>query len=330
MRTLSALDGGAVYLIAILADLIIQLAGGFVLLALPGGASVTVQLTLMIVVQLGFFLPVVLYARGKRAALCYRVKRLGAATAALCPLVAALCVVGFVIPADAFSRLMERIGFTAAALEPNGALEMTLFVLDTLLFAPIAEELVFRGALLGSLTKRFSPLAAIALDGLAFSLMHMNPAQTVYQFFLGCACAYVVMCSRSVLASMLVHCSSNAVALVLSFVPAEVAAFSLPAWAEIAAGVVLAAAATAAIVTLGRAFGREKDRDGGLILAFGKTADDDKNGTWGAKNAESLFSRAVKRPSASADGRGVSAMISIGFAVCAFVWAFTLYGGIIA
>ena len=45
------------------------------------------------------------------------------------------------------------------------------------LLAPLAEEVVFRGAVLRSLLAQMKPWTAIAISALLFSIVHMNPAQ---------------------------------------------------------------------------------------------------------------------------------------------------------
>jgi hypothetical protein len=87
--------------------------------------------------------------------------------------------------------------------------------------APVMEELVFRGALTGGLMKKNKPYLAIIIGAACFSLMHMNPEQTVYQFLLGCVAGSVAYCSGSVIPAIIVHFVNNATALALSFVQGE-------------------------------------------------------------------------------------------------------------
>ena len=53
------------------------------------------------------------------------------------------------------------------------------------LLAPLAEEVVFRGAVLRSLLAQMKPWTAIAISALLFSIVHMNPAQMPFAFLAG-------------------------------------------------------------------------------------------------------------------------------------------------
>ena len=60
-------------------------------------------------------------------------------------------------------------------------------------------------------------------------LMHMNPEQTVYQFFLGSACSYIVICTGNILCSIIVHSVSNLLAFLLMLAPTqEGSSYALP------------------------------------------------------------------------------------------------------
>lgn len=79
----------------------------------------------------------------------------------------------------------------------------------------IMEEAFFRGVLFGGL-RPFGEVFAIFLSGALFSLFHMNPMQTVYQFCCGCVFALIASRSGSILPTMLVHFCNNAAVVVLT------------------------------------------------------------------------------------------------------------------
>lgn len=222
-RTLSAHGGAAIYLIAILVNLGIQLLGSIVLavvMLLSGGCGVPgfVNYILMAVLQLGFLLSFRLYTKKTNRGIAFPVRVPKWYDMLLCVLAAALSVLCFIFPAQWFALWLEKIGYTFSTDIPLGsALDVTLCVLVTVIIAPVCEELVFRGALLTGLTKKLGVLPSVLLSGLAFSLMHMNPEQTVYQFFMGCACAYLAICSGTVVCPMIVHACNNLIALILEF-----------------------------------------------------------------------------------------------------------------
>lgn len=222
-RTLSAHGGAAIYLIAILVNLGIQLLGSIVLavvmlLSGNGGVRGFVNYILMAVLQLGFLLSFRLYTKKTNRGIAFPVRVPKWYDMLLCVLAAALSVLCFIFPAQWFALWLEKIGYAFSTDIPLGsALDVTLCVLVTVIIAPVCEELVFRGALLTGLTKKLGVLPSVLLSGLAFSLMHMNPEQTVYQFFMGCACAYLAICSGTVVCPMIVHACNNLIALILEF-----------------------------------------------------------------------------------------------------------------
>ena len=278
-RTLTAADGVTVYFKAIVLNLAMQLVGGIILLivqsatALTADGLMTLNFFMMALLQLAFFLAVFLHVKKKKMSLGYPVAPVKWYTAVIAFLFAAVCVVCFIMPAQWFSLLLQEIGFSSSvSLSFSTPLNIVLGALLTCIIAPVFEELVFRGALLGGLIKKFGVVPAVVLSGLCFSLMHMNPEQTVYQFFLGCVCAYFAICSRSVVPSILLHAGNNLIALILEFVQdgisdAETAAPDYPL--EITLTFVLLAVGIAAAYFVGRLMLKsEKERRGGLIFAL--------------------------------------------------------------
>ena len=72
------------------------------------------------------------------------------------------------------------------------------------------EEALLRGVVLEGI-KDVGTVAACLLGGLLFSLFHMSPAQTVYQFVCGCAFTLLAIRAQSVFPTMLAHFLNNAV-----------------------------------------------------------------------------------------------------------------------
>lgn len=222
-RTLTASGGAAIYLIAILVNLGVQLLGSVALViagAVSGkaGVSSVLNYVLMALLQAGFLLTFALFVKKSDRGLAFPVRALKWYDILLGVLAAGICVFCFIFPAQWFAVLLEKIGYNFSTEIPlDGALDVTLCVIVTVIIAPVCEELVFRGALLTGLTKKFGVIPSVILSGLAFSLMHMNPEQTVYQFFMGCACAYLAICSGSVLCPMIVHACNNLIAIIFEF-----------------------------------------------------------------------------------------------------------------
>ena len=83
------------------------------------------------------------------------------------------------------------------------------------LLAPLAEEIVFRGAALRSLlASRLSPLAAILISALLFAVAHLNPAQMPHAFLVGLLLGWMYWRTGSILPGMVYHWANNSSAYV--------------------------------------------------------------------------------------------------------------------
>lgn len=85
------------------------------------------------------------------------------------------------------------------------------------LLAPVAEELVFRGAVLRTLLKwqPSRPWLMIALSALLFAISHLNPAQMPHAFLIGLLLGWLYMRTKSVVPGIAYHWVNNTVAYVL-------------------------------------------------------------------------------------------------------------------
>lgn len=90
-------------------------------------------------------------------------------------------------------------------------------LITSALFPAIVEEFTFRGVLY-SQYRNERPIKAALLSGLCFGLMHMNFNQFSYAFVLGMILALLIEASGSIIPSMLVHFTFNAVSIVAVFV----------------------------------------------------------------------------------------------------------------
>lgn len=81
--------------------------------------------------------------------------------------------------------------------------------------APVLEELLCRGLILGSLRKRYGVAVAWFLSSLFFGLMHLQPLQVVNAFIIGLILGYVYIETRSIWAVIILHALNNALAYVM-------------------------------------------------------------------------------------------------------------------
>lgn len=97
---------------------------------------------------------------------------------------------------------------------PQG-LGMLIFM--GLIFAPFAEELLFRVFLYGALRKRFGASTAISVSALIFSVIHFNYFSLLPVFVLGLVLAYIYEKRQSILAPMALHMAHNGLQFLIFF-----------------------------------------------------------------------------------------------------------------
>ena len=84
------------------------------------------------------------------------------------------------------------------------------------LMAPLAEEIVFRGAILRALLKWTSRhWLAIALSALCFALVHANPAQMPHAFLVGLLLGWMYYRTGSIIPCVTYHWVNNSVAYIM-------------------------------------------------------------------------------------------------------------------
>ena len=84
------------------------------------------------------------------------------------------------------------------------------------LLAPLAEEMVFRGAILRSLLRwKQNPWVGIAISALLFAVVHMNPAQMPHAFLIGLLLGWMYWRTDSIVPGVVYHWVNNTVAYIL-------------------------------------------------------------------------------------------------------------------
>jgi membrane protease YdiL (CAAX protease family) len=89
-------------------------------------------------------------------------------------------------------------------------------ILSLAVIGPMFEELLFRGAVLGELLKRYRPATAIFLSALLFGIIHMNPVQMAGGILIGAVLGWVYWKTRSLIPCMLIHILNNSLSVFLS------------------------------------------------------------------------------------------------------------------
>ncbi len=106
---------------------------------------------------------------------------------------------------DNMQELFYRLSFS-----PVGVLAITIA-------GPILEEMLFRGAIEGyMLQKGMRPIVAILLSALIFGLIHMNPAQIPFAFFLGIVFGWLYYRTGSLIPAILGHILNNSISVMIT------------------------------------------------------------------------------------------------------------------
>jgi|GEM_PF-1905211 len=88
---------------------------------------------------------------------------------------------------------------------------ITLFIIQISVLPAIFEELLFRKAMLKTLSK-YGSLVAILITAFCFALMHENLTQGIFAFFMGIVLAFITIKTKSIIPAMIIHFLNNFVA----------------------------------------------------------------------------------------------------------------------
>ncbi|MCD7824904.1 MAG: CPBP family intramembrane metalloprotease [Clostridiaceae bacterium] len=127
---------------------------------------------------------------------------------------------------DLFSSYSEMMGQLTDS-------SLVITVLYVLLAGPVAEELIFRGAILDRLYTAFPFLVANCLQAILFGIYHMNLIQGVYAFCLGCLLGMLRVTTGSILASAAAHILFNFTTYLLSGMEWENRVMGIPVFSLI-------------------------------------------------------------------------------------------------
>lgn len=95
---------------------------------------------------------------------------------------------------------------------------LSFAVLTIIVFAPLAEELFFRGYITQLLGRYYKPLKTIALSGFLFALFHFEFQSFIPLFILGMIISYLFLRTRSLWPGIFFHILNNSIALYAEYV----------------------------------------------------------------------------------------------------------------
>ena len=107
-------------------------------------------------------------------------------------------------------ELFKKIGYvpTNVGLPSFSVWRFILLVIGVCILPAVFEELIFRCFILKGLQSLGSVKAVLISAGL-FSLYHMSPEKTLYQFIAGCLFAVIALRTKSVLPTIFIHFFNN-------------------------------------------------------------------------------------------------------------------------
>ncbi len=117
----------------------------------------------------------------------------------------------------AASGLQERFPEYSQVAEQMYEEHGSIVLLAALIFAPITEELTFRGVCFLRIRALAGKGMTILLSGLLFGIYHMNLVQFVYAFLMGMFFAWLFERYRDVKLTVAAHAMANFCAIILSF-----------------------------------------------------------------------------------------------------------------
>lgn len=92
--------------------------------------------------------------------------------------------------------------------------------------APITEEPLFRGLILGGFLRRYSVKKAVLVSAALFSLLHVNPYQLASGFVLGIALAWVLLKTRSLWPCMILHAFYNSLGFIVGSMGVDILGYT--------------------------------------------------------------------------------------------------------
>ena len=128
---------------------------------------------------------------------------------------AAIAALGTIIPSELFQEYIKLPDNNTDLLV--SMMQNRWGYLAICIFAPLVEELIFRGAVLKALLEGMhNNWAAIVLSAALFALVHFNPVQMPHAFCLGLLLGWMYYRTGSVIPGIAVHWVNNTVAYVVT------------------------------------------------------------------------------------------------------------------
>ncbi len=109
-----------------------------------------------------------------------------------------------------FVNFLTGLGLKVSSptLPTNTLLNVILVILSVCVLPAVIEEFLFRGIILSGL-KKTGVVFATLISGALFSLFHMSPSQTIYQFIVGALYSLIIIYGGNLLYTVIIHFINN-------------------------------------------------------------------------------------------------------------------------
>jgi membrane protease YdiL (CAAX protease family) len=155
-------------------------------------------------------------------------RRLGLGLAPLHRRRVLLMLVGMLGISEALGALVDILGWAekgalgawAGAIRQFSGPSFLALVMVLGLFAPVAEEMFFRGFIQTRLVARFGAWPGILITAVLFGLLHLDPIHTPLSMVIGIFLGWATVASGTLLVAVLLHAANNVTSAVLTaFLP---------------------------------------------------------------------------------------------------------------
>lgn len=99
--------------------------------------------------------------------------------------------------------------YNQVSQEISRGTETPIMIINAIIFAPILEEILFRGLVFKELSKHTNLVASLITQGVIFGFFHLNIVQGIYTCILGIVMGVIYIWLDSIFACIIVHIGFN-------------------------------------------------------------------------------------------------------------------------
>ena len=181
-----------------------------------GGEIPSATLSMLLAVYCAVFLSAMSLFLGRERIRTYLTGRRVASTAFM-GVLGMLLAQGLVVFLFIVMRIGQERPIQAYPFEILGFLDLALLMVPVALLVPLIEEIAFRGAIQGSVSRVIGPLPSVIAVSLLFAVSHLDPIRMLPLFLTGLVLGWARHRSGSVLPGIVIHALNNIVALWVIF-----------------------------------------------------------------------------------------------------------------